>query len=100
MDILDQIDLMLNEIKFKKVIRKGKLVKKPVCPDGFKAKGGKCVKMTSAEKRKRAKSARRAQKKIQASGIGTKAIRKRAKAMRKRQALIPTTQPPNLEDLK
>ena len=100
MDILEQIDLMLNELKYKKVFRGGKIRKKAICPPGFKFDGKKCKKMSATERRKRAKSAMRAQKRLHAGGKGAKAIRKRAKAMRKRKGLIPTTQPPNLEDLK
>jgi hypothetical protein len=96
-DITERIDLLLLEIQFKKVVRKGKIIRKPICPAGFKAVGKKCVKMTQAEKRKRSKASKRSQKKIQASGKKALLIKKRAKSMRKRTALIPSTQPPKLE---
>ncbi len=96
MDIVEKIDILI-EAKFKKVIRKGKLVKKTICPKGFKARGGKCKKMSPGEMRKRAKSARRAQKKIQSSGKKAILIKKRAKSMRKRGAMIPMQKPPELK---
>ena len=96
MDIVEKIDILL-EAKFKKVIRKGKLVKKTICPKGFKAVGGKCKKMSPAEIRKRKKSAKRAQKKIQAGGKSAILLRKRAKSMRKRDAMIPMQKPPELK---
>ena len=97
MDILEQIDQyledeMICEIKYKKVIRNGKVIRKAVCPDGFKAKGGRCVKMTAKEKLKRSRSTKRSQKKVQASGKKAQLIRSRAKSMRKRKAIIPNAQ--------
>ena len=46
MDIIDRIDI-LTEAKFKRVVRKGKLVRKLICPNGFKAVKGKCKKMSA-----------------------------------------------------
>jgi hypothetical protein len=97
MDILNKLDIILTEcidpmiceIKFRKVIRKGKVVRKGFCPKGFKAVGGKCVKMKPGEKLKRARSTKKAQRKIQASGMKAQLLRKRAKSMRKRKAAIP-----------
>ena len=86
-------DPMLTEIKFRKVIRKGKIVKKAFCPDGFKAVGKKCVKMKPGEKLRRARSTRKAQMKIQKSGKKAKLLKSRAKSMRKRKAAIPMEQP-------
>ena len=102
MDILEKIDQYLTEagieeylteIRFKKVIRKGKLFKKLICPQGMKVVGGKCKRMSPTEVRKRAKAARKSQRKIQASGVGKRLLRKRAKSMRKRGALIPMAKP-------
>ncbi len=97
-DILEKIETLLveeplNEIKFKKVIRKGKLVRKAVCPPGFKAVKGKCKKMKPGERLKRARSTKRAQKKIQSTGTKAKLLRARAKSMRKRKAAIPMQEP-------
>lgn len=98
MDITEKIDIILvNELKFKKVIRGGKIKKKIICPKGFKVVGGKCVKMSATERRKRSKATRRSQKKLQAGGKTGKLLRKRAKSMRKRGALIPTQAPPELK---
>ena len=41
-EIIDE----LVEARKKKVIRKGKLIKKTFCPPGQKAKGGRCVPMS------------------------------------------------------
>ena len=99
-NIINRMNKVISEIAFKKVIRKGKIVKKPVCPPGFKAVGKKCVKMSGAEKRKRSLATKKSQKKIQAGGKKTKLLKSRAKSMRKRAALIPQTQPPNLDRYK
>lgn len=97
MDLLEKIDILLTEIKFKKVIRKGKIVRKPLCPAGFKVVNGKCVKQSPTEHRKRAKATRKAQRKIQSGGKAGILLRKRAKSMRKRNALIPTQKPPEIK---
>lgn len=99
MDITDKIDIMLVEVKWKKVVRGGKLIKKLFCPDGFKAKNGKCIKMSAAERRKRAISTKRAQKKLHAGGKAARLLKKRAKSMRKRTALIPTAQADGSKDI-
>ena len=96
MDITEKIDI-LTEAKFKKVVRKGKLIRKLICPPGFKAKKGKCKKMSPTEAKKRSRSAKRSQKKLHASGKSALLLRKRAKSMRKRGALIPTQSPPELK---
>jgi len=102
MDILEKLDemielyeddeIMICEIKYKKVIRKGKILKKAVCPPGFKATGGKCVKMPAKERLKRARSTKKSQRKVQNSGMKAKLLRSRAKSMRKRKAIIPNAQ--------
>lgn len=58
----DQDEELLTEIKFKKVVRHGQIVKKVVCPEGFKVDGMRCVRMQSAEMRKRQKAAKKAVK--------------------------------------
>jgi len=50
----------LNESRFKKVVRDGKIVKKLKCKDGYKAQDGKCVKISATESRTRAKAAKKA----------------------------------------
>ena len=101
MDILERISILIDDFiiegKIKKVIRGGKIKRKLICPQGFKAVGKKCVKMKASESRKRSKSTRKAQRKIQSSGKAAKLLRKRAKSMRKRNALIPTQSPPELK---
>ena len=103
MDITEKIDLFLNEITYKKVIRKGKVIRKPICPNGFKAVNGTCVKMTGQEKRKRAKSAKKAQianwircnanKLWNSGGKSAKLLKRRAKSMRRRGSFNVPEQP-------
>lgn len=99
-DILERIEILLtepseriDEIKFKKVIRKGKIKRKAICPPGFKVVAGKCVKQKASERLKRSRSTKKAQRKIQAGGMKTKLLRARAKSMRKRKAAIPMQEP-------
>lgn len=105
MDIIEKIDLIsmddaetLSEA-FKKVIRKGKVKRKLVCPVAvMKAKDGKCVSMTAAERKKRGKAAKLRGRKLKTNiGIQKKAQRKRAKSMRKRAMQIPSQGAPSLE---
>ena len=94
MDITDKIDLILTEITWKKVIRKGKVVRKPTCPPGFKAVDGSCTKMSGSERRKRAKSTKRAQKKLwNSGGKAAKLLKRRAKSMRRRGSFNVPDQP-------
>tara|TARA_R110002020_G_scaffold44075_6_gene127365 strand:- start:1793 stop:2083 length:291 start_codon:yes stop_codon:yes gene_type:complete len=79
-EIIDE----LVEAKKKKVIRKGKLVKKTFCPKGQKAKGGKCVPMKAKERTKRKMKAKKGA--IKRKAKSTRIKKKRAKAMKKRKA--------------
>ena len=74
----------LDEARKKKVIRKGKLIKKTFCKKGQKAKGGKCVPMKSKERSKRKLKAKKGAIKRKAKSQRIK--KKRAKAMRKRKS--------------
>jgi hypothetical protein len=83
----------LDEAVKKKVIRKGKLVRKTFCKKGQKAKGGKCVPMKSTE-RVLFRSGERVKRKMKAKkgAIKRKAKsgrikKKRAKAMKKRKTM-------------
>jgi hypothetical protein len=101
MDILKKLDMFDIDEAFKRVIRGGKLKRKLICPTGFKAKDGRCVKMGQAEIRKRSKSAKKAQKKLQQdSGKVAKMQRKKAKSLRKRAMRLPAaaTQPGKQSD--
>lgn len=64
------------------VIRGGKKIKKLICPDGFKALQGRCVKMDPTEiitrKRSQKKGARKRKKSQQ------RALLKRTRSLRKR----------------
>jgi len=57
--ILENVNNLIEEaVKFKKVVRGGKIVKKLVCPPGFKRVDKRCVKMNPMELRKRKKAAK------------------------------------------
>ena len=90
MDIDETLDMYLNEI-MKKVIRKGKVKRKTICPVfGMKAQDGKCVMMKPSEKRERKKAGIKRGKKLKANiGVQKKAQKKRAKSLRKRALAIP-----------
>ena len=79
-EIIDE----LVEARKKKVIRKGKLIKKTFCPPGQKAKGGRCVPMKSKERTRRKMKAKKGA--IKRKAKATRIKKKRAKAMRKRRA--------------
>ena len=81
--IIKECDDVLDEAKKKKVIRKGKLVKKTFCPPGRKAKKGKCVTMKATEKAKKKRGAKKGA--IKRKGKFGKIKKKRAKAMKKRK---------------
>lgn len=82
----------VNEIEWKRLIRKGKVQRKLICPDGFKAQDGRCVKMSPQETIKRKKSAKKRAKKLKVDkGKIAKLLRKRAKSLRKRAMLLPNT---------
>lgn len=99
MDVIDKIDLVLIDEVFKKVIRKGELKKKIICPVvTMKAKDGKCVPMTPQERRNRLKAAIKVGKKLKSNlGLQKKASRKRAKSLRKRAMRIPDAGAPSLD---
>ena len=83
MDLIYEVMNEINEAKKKKVIRKGKLKKKTICPKGQKAKGGRCVVMKSKEKTTRKMKAKKASVKRKAKQIRT--AKKRKKSMKKRK---------------
>ena len=83
-EIIREVILELDEARKKKVIRKGKLVKKTFCKPGQKAKGGKCVVMKSKERATRKMKAKKGA--IKRKGKMSRIKKKRAKAMKKRKA--------------
>lgn len=100
MDIVDKITKMLiiDSIMWKKVIRKGKVQRKLICPPGFKAKDGHCVKMDVKSMLKMSRSAKRAQKKLHTdTSKEAKLLRKRTKSLKKRADKIPGTVTKKLE---
>jgi hypothetical protein len=90
MDVDNKLDMYIFEI-FKKVIRKGKLQKKVICPvSTMKAKDGKCVPMLPKERKNRLKATKKTGKLLKANlGVQKRANRKRAKSLRKRAMRIP-----------
>lgn len=97
MNLDNKLDMYLNEI-IKKVIRKGQLKKKTICPvEIMKSKDGKCVMMSPTERKKRAKAAKKTGRKISSNlGLQKKAARKRAKSLKKRGMRIPQNNAPSL----
>ena len=67
--------------KWKKVVRNGKRVRKLQCPDGYKAKDGKCVRMSKKELRNRKRAAK---KRKTSSAAKKRAAQKRKKSNKKR----------------
>ena len=74
----------LDEAYKKKVIRRGKLVKKTFCPPGQKAKGGRCVAMSGSERAKRRVTGRKSA--IKRKSKSARIQKKMRKAARKRKA--------------
>lgn len=73
-------DENLDEAIKKRVVRKGKIIRKLICRKGFKAMSGRCIKMAASERRLRAKMAKRGAKKRRAKKSSM--LRHRAKSMR------------------
>jgi hypothetical protein len=83
-DIIEESMNIIDEAKKRRVIRKGKMIKKTFCPKGQKAKGGRCVPMKAKERTKRKMKAKKAS--IKRKSKMSRIKKKRAKAMRKRKA--------------
>ena len=81
-NIIQECDEYLDEATKKKVIRKGKLIKKTFCKKGQKAVGGRCVAMKSTERSKRKRSTKKGA--IKRKGKASRIKKKRAKSMKKR----------------
>ena len=75
---------LIDDAYKKKVIRRGKLVKKTFCPPGQKAKKGRCVAMSGGERAKRRMLGRKAAMKRKSKMSRIK--KKMRKAARKRKA--------------
>ena len=81
LEVIEEID----EARKKRVIIKGKSIKKLFCPKGQKAKGGRCVPMKGKEKasRKRGSIRGKTKRKSQMAKIN----RKRKRSMKRRDRL-------------
>jgi hypothetical protein len=89
-NLMEKINLfLLNEVEWKRVIRKGKLQKKLICPPGYKAKDNKCIRMEPSEMIKRKRSAIKSQRLLHSNpGKETKLLKKRRKSLRRRLTMI------------
>ena len=83
-NIVQECEDIIDEAYKKKVIRKGKLVRKTFCKPGQKAVKGRCVAMKSTERSRRKLKARKSAMKRKPKAARIK--RKRAKAMKKRKS--------------
>ena len=93
-DCGESIDI--NEAGFKFVIRKGKKVKKLICPPGSKAVGKrKCKRMGGQERLRRLKGLKITRRKAKTKLAKT--LRKRAKSMKKRSRMGLKTESVNLQ---
>lgn len=79
LDFVEENEL-LNE-KIKRVVRGGKVMRKKVCKEGYKAQGNKCVRIDPTEKRNRERSQKKAARKRKVKSKA--AVRKRARSMKK-----------------
>ena len=82
-EVIEECNKILDEAKRKKVIRRGKVVRKLFCPKGQKALKGRCVAMKGKERAKRKLKSRKGAMKRKAKAARIK--KKRAKAMKKRK---------------
>ena len=82
-NLIQECDEYLDEATKKKVIRKGKLIKKTFCKKGQKAVKGRCVAMKSTERTKRKMSTKKGA--IKRKGKASRIKKKRAKSMKKRR---------------
>lgn len=73
----------LQEVKKEKVVRGGKKTRKVKCKQGYKAVSGKCVRMSSSEKRTRSKAAKRGARKAKSKKTATS--RKRQRSIKRRR---------------
>jgi hypothetical protein len=81
--ILDILDIDLDEVAKKKVIRKGKMVKRLPPKEGYKVVGNRYVRMKPTESKKRSRSAKRGARKARVKNASRqrnmkKSLRKRA----------------------
>ena len=78
----------VKEVKWIKVIRNKKIVKKAVCPDGFKyvPQKKKCVKIPTAQLKRMKKAAKKRAKKMK--GKMKLIVKKRMKSMKKRKKTL------------
>lgn len=81
LDFTDEDNSFLDERRKEMVIRNGKRIRKLKCKEGYKAIKGKCVRMTSSERRVRSRSAKYAAKKRK--GKKSQIQRKRQRSLKK-----------------
>lgn len=82
LEMYDEDPEELDEKKKERVVRGGKRTRKLKCKSGYKAVNGKCVKMSSSERRVRSKAAKKAARKRK--GKTSSITRKRKRSIRRR----------------
>ena len=83
-DVPDRTGPQVVEAQRKRVVRGGKVQTKSVCPSGFKAVDGKCVRMSPDELRARSKASKKTARKLKSKR--GQIARKKAKSDKRRQA--------------
>lgn len=81
--VLEQLDVDLDEVAKKKVIRKGKMIKRLPPKKGYKVVGNRYVRMKPTESKKRSRSAKRGARKARVKNASRQ--RKMKKSLRKRK---------------
>lgn len=90
-EIIEELDLEdVDEAgaKRKRVVRGGKVVRKLFCPLGMKAQDGRCVRISSKEKRSRRKGARKAARTLKRKPKTARLRKLRKSLMRRRRAKL------------
>lgn len=72
----------LSERAKTRVVRGGRVTKKLICPKGYKAQDGRCVRQLARETIRRRKAAKKAARKGRSKRA--QAVRKRARSIKKR----------------
>lgn len=89
-EVKKDVQSLLQEAKYKKVVRGGRLINRQVCPPGYRLSGGQCIRMATSEVRKRMKAALKAaktrKKEFRNSMFKQMLLKKRARSMNVRRS--------------
>jgi len=84
--IINTVSSLIEESKYHKVVRGGKIINKKICPPGYRSTGNTCVRMGTSEVRSRMKAALKAaktrRKKLKNSIFKQMLLKKRARSMK------------------